>query len=416
MKTSSLESLPGFVTLLAAGAAFSSSWAMDVVLAPGLPLVAVFGYAAVFAYLLRCLVSRFVAPTSYTYLWIVLFMLWASVSVLWSRDLSSSVSNIYYFFLSFCLFIATANACVSLSAWRLIGAAYCLGLLLSSAVLIYNMYSGNVSIDQRSAVGDINPNYLSYALATGIPVLLAVSGDIRSNALRLLVSGIGISSILVGILMTGSRSGLTAAILCLAVHSMIVARRAFFFTMFASALILLVVTFAYDYLPDTLQARLDIAALALSSGANVNDNLSGRFDVWPLAWDYFREHPLWGIGIGSFDAINPYGIRAHNFILSLAADVGLIGLTLYILIIGSILRLAMLSANLRRYRGLTIMVATVWAAVSVSGVWESSPAAWIVFAWLFAGARQAPLGAAVVGEGESQLDVRRRPRARLLRT
>lgn len=379
----------GPAVFLAAGAAFSSSWAMDIVLAPGLPLVAVFGYSAIFLIALGFLTKERAVGISYVHLFMAMFMIWISVSALWSRSLPASASNIYYYFLSFCIFIAVASSCTNYRAWRLVGLSYCAGVFLSCAILVYNMYTGNISVDQRSGVGEVNPNYLAYALATGVPVVLAISSGMRHGLFRSSAGGIGVSIIFIGIMLTGSRSGLMAALLCLAAYAFIIARRAFFVTLFSATVIMLSVTFAYGYLPEALRVRLDITALAITGGTNVNENLSGRYDIWPIAWEYFRENPIGGIGIGSFDAVNQYGIRAHNFILSLGADVGLIGLLLYTLTVGSIMRLAYRSEYLRRYRGLTIMVVTVWVAVSLSGVWESSPAAWVVFAWLFSGARSA---------------------------
>ncbi len=79
-----------------------------------------------------------------------------------------------------------------------------------------------------------------------------------------------------------------------------------------------------------------------------------RLDVWEAAWSIFREHPIIGIGLGNFYEVwsngyieypNLLGLqRVHNDYLEIAADLGLIGfflvILLYILIVISGLRLS----------------------------------------------------------------------------
>src|SRR5205823_13352457 len=62
-----------------------------------------------------------------------------------------------------------------------------------------------------------------------------------------------------------------------------------------------------------------------SGGADVSN---GRVQLWHAAWQDLGNHPLKGIGTGSFDAIHPIEIYPHNLFLEAASELGLIGLVL----------------------------------------------------------------------------------------
>lgn len=75
-----------------------------------------------------------------------------------------------------------------------------------------------------------------------------------------------------------------------------------------------------------------------------------RLQITKVAWQIFTDHPVLGVGIGCYNEANAryapqLGLRdAHNTYLSLAAEVGLPGLLLWLGLVGSVL------AELRRRR------------------------------------------------------------------
>jgi len=75
-----------------------------------------------------------------------------------------------------------------------------------------------------------------------------------------------------------------------------------------------------------------------------------RLEVLKTGWHIFTDHPLLGVGIGCYNAANEryapdLGPRdAHNTYLSLAAELGLPGLLLWLGLVGSVL------AQVRRHR------------------------------------------------------------------
>jgi O-antigen ligase len=84
--------------------------------------------------------------------------------------------------------------------------------------------------------------------------------------------------------------------------------------------------------------------------ADPEGSAAQRFEIDKTAWRIFRDHPLIGVGIGCYEQANDLyspelGKRdAHNTYLTLAAELGLPGLLLWLGLIGSVL------LQVRRYR------------------------------------------------------------------
>jgi O-antigen ligase len=73
------------------------------------------------------------------------------------------------------------------------------------------------------------------------------------------------------------------------------------------------------------------------SAYTFSDSAAGRFDIWQAGWKLFLEAPLWGHGFDSFAEANPYFNKpAHNAYVRLSVENGLIGLSLFVLILGSV--------------------------------------------------------------------------------
>ena len=55
------------------------------------------------------------------------------------------------------------------------------------------------------------------------------------------------------------------------------------------------------------------------------DSLSGRRDIWADSLETFADHPLAGVGLDSHRASSAYNKEAHNTVLSILVESGLIG-------------------------------------------------------------------------------------------
>lgn len=98
---------------------------------------------------------------------------------------------------------------------------------------------------------------------------------------------------------------------------------------------------------------------------NENFALVDRMAHWFAAWSMFNAYPLLGVGIGNYGVVYAdFGLpewpvslgHAHNFYLNMLAETGLIGFSMYVVLIGSTLAAAWAAA--RRAAG-------VWRALAL---------------------------------------------------
>ncbi|HME04097.1 MAG TPA: O-antigen ligase family protein [Solirubrobacteraceae bacterium] len=107
------------------------------------------------------------------------------------------------------------------------------------------------------------------------------------------------------------------------------------------------------------------AALNPGGVARITDfsgGTSGRNDLWTVAWKIFTEHPWVGIGASNFQLVEPHyallsGTLArvdlitedphlvHNVYLQLLTETGVIGLLVFLFVIGSCIRASWLAAR-----------------------------------------------------------------------
>jgi O-antigen ligase len=111
----------------------------------------------------------------------------------------------------------------------------------------------------------------------------------------------------------------------------------------------------------------------------VTGDLSGRLQLWPYAMEMWSESLMTGAGAGTFAVSNPYLMGAHNLVLTLGTDLGLIGAILYAAVYVTALARAGSGTVPRRLVGLfLISLLPIW----LTGQWEVSPGAWLVLAVL----------------------------------
>ncbi|MFX7257629.1 O-antigen ligase family protein, partial [Acinetobacter baumannii] len=82
-------------------------------------------------------------------------------------------------------------------------------------------------------------------------------------------------------------------------------------------------------------------------------------EIWQVAWQAFKEHPLTGIGANRFglyylehrppNALEPAAPHAHNLFLNLLAETGLLGTAAFLILWGAIVRTLI---RLRAWNGL----------------------------------------------------------------
>jgi O-antigen ligase len=213
--------------------------------------------------------------------------------------------------------------------------AYVAGAVVTASMGFFWTRSDTADLGRLSGgIGD--PNELAAALLPAIPVALFAMATVRSLFVRwALVVCVLLST--AAIFMTGSRGGLIGmAVMFTAAFALAGPLRQ---QVLAGGLAVIAVAFTYY----TLFAPPEVLGRITSFTA---EGGSGRTDIWSIALQMFRDHPVFGIGAGNFPILEPsYALVSinlpsvqvvfddphvvHNTYLHVLVELGIVGLACF---------------------------------------------------------------------------------------
>lgn len=286
------------------------------------------------------------------------------VSLYASADWSLSLPKVYGLILGIAIFYAVVNAIYTIRRVELATAGL---VLLSAAVALLGLVGADwpntklFSLSQvyehlphlirgvtRSIAGGIQPNIVGGALTFFIPVLASLlwasrefkamrfvanarlSGILRAWSRPILIFSLVLTSFTLVLTQSrGSFLGVAAGLLALALwHDR---RFLWAIPMVALALFALVQVWGGG----------NLAEFMLRMGASAGGNpLQLRMEIWQRAIYMIQDFPFTGIGMGTFGTVaqvlypffstNAIIPHAHNMLLTVAVDLGIPGLVLYV--------------------------------------------------------------------------------------
>jgi hypothetical protein len=302
----------------------------------GATLTKFIGIASTGAILLWAIGRRkFYAPS--VTLWLgALLMLWLSMSALWALDVKASLGILPTYVGLFALYIALSITPVDTKDFTIIVGAMIAGSLIASAYGIVVFHAQSVADAQALAdnfgrlsvqIGDntIDPNAYSDAILLPFCLLMMIGLGSR-NALVKIGALAGLATMLGAVYVSASRGAIIAIATAVAY---LVIRSKHRLQIIAVAVIPAIIAFG------TSSYMLDRFADAQHTGG------AGRFGIWKVGMEAFRQHWLTGAGIGNYRAIyNSVFIHvyqaytggwdrpAHNLLVQVSAELGVIGLVL----------------------------------------------------------------------------------------
>ena len=270
---------------------------------------------------------------------------------------------------------------------RFLSGAFVAGAWVPVLQSIYGGLTDAQLVDGRLRVGEMHPNDLAFTLVLAMPLAwwLAAQTSERSNLSSGYRRAVVLSctaflpAAIYAIVLSGSRSALLLAAIALApVGWTLVAnrpRRAFFILLAAIA----VAPLAYGLLPSAQTERLSTTSSEISDGT-----LNNRTTLWDAAFETFGEHVWTGVGAGAsrieLGRLTGLELGAHNTTLSVASELGLIGLVPFLLCWLIACRRALFSAGSSR------LVASTLCVVLTIGLqvrhWEYEKPTWLILALL----------------------------------
>lgn len=148
------------------------------------------------------------------------------------------------------------------------------------------------------------------------------------------------SIIFITLVMTGKRGVLLFSVFAVLVAYTVSKKGAFANKLVAVLLTisaLSIVTYTLSFYNESIAVSLERIMSIFSVNSETYDVSNGRFKLYGIAWDFFKEAPILGIGWREFskEVVNFYNqdsvLRdAHNVFLQLLCETGVIGFTVFI--------------------------------------------------------------------------------------
>ena len=298
---------------------------------------------------------------------------WLTFSLAWSEDPGRGLEDLWHWYVVALLFVVVVTTVTTRRALKLIVAAFVAGAVISVAIGLFDgSLVSSLHGAARFAGEEGDPNVLAAAILPAIVLAAALLTDTRSSALRGLLVG-AIALLIAGLVATESRGGAVAGVVAImAAFVLFRGRRRQVAAVAALALGVAALTFVSS--PGTWERVTSYK----------NDN--GRSDLRTVAWRMGMDEPVTGVGLNNFEVRSPDFVRepgaltyvglivddphlVHNTYLQLFAEDGIVGLALFLGIVGGCLRAAKLAADRFGARGerqlQTLAHAVMVATISV---------------------------------------------------
>lgn len=288
---------------------------------------------------------------------LLFFLAWVTISMTWSPELGAAVQHVARYVLSAFLFLIVFTAVRTRQHVRWLLGAFVLASTLSGA---YGLVAPPPPGEEDRLAGTIGePNQLAAVLVAGFVIALAMAVTEKGKPLLRIFYACAAVLCLLTTFLTLSRAGLIALVLAMVAAVIVGGRWRPLVTITATFVVLsLVGFFAFVATPDQ-RARVT----QVGQGST-----TGRSDIWTVGWRMVKANPVKGVGVGQFETssvhylIAPGTIRrsdlivdqpkvAHNIYLHILAEMGIVGLVPFLLILGFALRCALMAAREFARRG-----------------------------------------------------------------
>ena len=268
---------------------------------------------------------------------LVLFLAWTAASLLYAYDSEAAERSLFSFSQLALLALMFSAVVDDVEKMRGVCWAIVVWTLLSTIIAIGMYYAGAT----RYAVGllgnkNLLADYINVAIVCAHLLLLSTT----HRPARLFLAST-LPPLYLGLALTLSRTGLISlgALLLLVWYR--VARQRGFLILVTSVIAVALITFV---LPASFFKR---ASTILPAIQQQRETFGTRVRLWKIAGRMIADHPLTGVGSGNFVAAYPRYAHGemetrlyvtHSAYVGMAAETGLVGLTLFLVLIGLALR------------------------------------------------------------------------------
>jgi O-antigen ligase len=299
------------------------------------------------------------------------FLAWVDLGLFWSYD--AGLTTIYLLTMTqlVLLVLIIWQNVTTPERWRAALVAASLGGLLGAVLSLLDTVSAHGG-PPRYAIGDPNDFGIRMTVVLVATIYLAVSG---TSWARMAFSVVALLDV-VAISRTASRTAAIAVILALAI--LLFTRRTLRPSRLFAVLALCAtaVVAVRSFTTNAALGRIQGSLTALDTG-----DLNNRTYVWRLALRYWSQHPLTGIGGGTFrerSLIDGGGDKVpHSVFIGLLVETGIVGLVLFLIAVG------VTGVCVLRSRGLypsryVLAMAAVWLCGALTITLETRKITWLL--------------------------------------
>jgi O-antigen ligase len=322
----------------------------------------------------RILLVRRVRPPSPTLLLLTGFTAWAAFSMLWARVTPSAVDRVMSYAQLLLFQWLGWQVVRTRPDWRALAAGYVAGCGVGAvgswvAGFAGVSYSG-AEYDARYAAFDPNEQGVTLAIAIPLAVHLGTTAKGVWRATWLSFVPVAISATV----LTGSRGASITTLVALFAALYVARGSERRFVVPLGGLVLAGLVAAAVWVPSATWERILTVGAEISGGS-----LSDRVSIWRAGLTVFAGHPIIGVGVAGFShAVVPAlgrEVVAHNTPLSVAAELGVVGLSLFL---GAFVAATVASRGERTAHALVRALFATWLVGAASLSWEYRKTTWLV--------------------------------------
>ncbi len=338
------------------------------------------GIALAGVWLLSVLARARVRRPHALHLPMVAFALWCGASILWSLDPEASRDQVKTYLQLVLLAVIVWDLYTTPAQLNTGLQAYLLGCWIPIAEMLQAFFFGDVQ--RRFSVGLFNENTLGFILALAIPMAWHLAVGVREQtrtlggrlAPLLRLSNLAlIPAALFCISLTASRSSMAGALLGLIYMALSLGglRGGSRLLMLSSAAALAI--YGVSLIPRESVDRLESTTVELREG-----DWNGRLPIWREALEMVADRPVLGVGVSAFHTAAVKTNKApHSLPLSLLAELGLVGFSLFALVLVGCAIVALGQPPRVAFFWLTML--GVWFVCALTHNFEDKKITWLLF-------------------------------------
>lgn len=312
------------------------------------------------------------------HLLVAAYILWFGVTSVWSANPVVTVSQLTTYVQVGVFFFLIWDILTTQIGIEHVLQAFVFGAAIAATGVLRNLLTSqayNVHNERYTSFGDVDPNSIGVIMVLAIVMAwrLAQSSELSErHAWLRVVNYLYIPAATFAVLLTASRTALIAIALSylfilIDMQGLAWASKLVILVLFAGALVLVV-----RYVPAASIERLATVDESVSAG-----DLTGRGEIWQKGAAWIASEPLFGVGGGNFSYVVGNGFSAHNFIISIWSETGIVGLFLFGAIICCVLWCALQHEPREALFWLTLI--GIWMIGASSLNWEQRKQTWLLF-------------------------------------